>query len=84
MHSPFVFDFILHVLNNKSGYQPPASIAELREKMLHDPRVLQVQDLGAGSRSGADKQRKVSSIAAHAVKPEKYGELLFRHAQIIN
>lgn len=78
MHSPFVFDFILHVLNNKSGYQPPASIGELRQNMLHDPRVLQVQDLGAGSRGGSDKHRKVSSIAAHAVKPEKYGELLFR------
>ena len=78
MHSPFVFDFILHVLNNKSGYYPPPSFAALREKMLRDNRVLQVQDLGAGSRSGDRSQRRISSIAANAVKPKKYGELLYR------
>ena len=81
MHSPFVFDFILHVLNNKSGYYPPPSIAALREKMLRDNRVLQVQDLGAGSRSGDRSQRRISSIAANAVKPKKYGELLYRLAK---
>lgn len=81
VHSPFVFDFIVHVLNNKSGYQPPATIDELRKKMLHDPRLLKVEDLGAGSRSGAGLQRSVSSIARHAVKSKKYGELLYRLVQ---
>jgi predicted O-methyltransferase YrrM len=81
MHSPFVFDFILHVLNNKKNYQPPSNISELRNRLQRDQRVLNVTDLGAGSRENSKEKRKVSTIASNAVKPRKYGELLFRLAK---
>ncbi|GAA4730052.1 O-methyltransferase [Flavisolibacter ginsenosidimutans] len=78
MHSPFVFQFILHVLNNKSGYQPPTKIEALRKELLADKRVLQIEDLGAGSRTAVTKQRSVQQIAASALKSKKYARLLFR------
>jgi predicted O-methyltransferase YrrM len=78
MHSPFVFDFILHVLNNKKGYVPPAAIEALRKKLLQDNTVLFIEDLGAGSRVQAASQKKVQQIARTAVKGEKYGKLLYR------
>lgn len=78
MHSPFVFQFILHVLNNRSGYVPPAEIEALRKMLLRDNRLLTIEDLGAGSRTSSSKQRSVQSLARTALKPKKYAQLLFR------
>lgn len=78
MHSPFVFDFIVHVLNNKSNYQPPIEIEAVRRGLLRDKTVLTIEDLGAGSRTSATKQRSVQQLAKSALKPKKYAQLLFR------
>lgn len=78
MHSPFLFDFIEQVLNNKSGYQPPQSIEELRRKLLKNSTLLEIQDLGAGSRISASKKRKVQEVAATAVKPRRFGHFFYR------
>ena len=78
MHSPFVFDFILHVLNNNSQYTPPASIEQLRKELLYDDRLLQIEDLGAGSRIHTSKEKKVKDLAVTALKSKKYAQLLFR------
>jgi len=81
MHSPFVFDFILHVLNNKKGYQPPPEIENLRKELLRNDAVIIIDDLGAGSRKKSSEQRAIKSLAKNAVKPKKYGQLLFRLAK---
>jgi predicted O-methyltransferase YrrM len=78
MHSPFVFDFILNVLNNRNHYAPPIEIEELRKKMLSDKRFIEIEDLGAGSREGASKQKTVSKIARAALKPKRYAQVLYR------
>jgi len=78
MHSPYIFQFILNVLNNKSGFIPPASIEELRVEFLKDKEELVIEDLGAGSRIHSEKKRTVQQLARTAVKPRKYGELFFR------
>jgi predicted O-methyltransferase YrrM len=78
MHSPFVFQFILHVLNNNSNYEVPSSIEVLRRELLADDRILEIEDLGAGSRTTKSKQRTVRQLARTAVKPRKYGQMLHR------
>ncbi len=78
IHSPFLFDFIQHVLNDKTDYNTYQNIESLRRQLLHDNRLLQVKDLGAGSAVSKSKQRKISDISRHAVKPKKFGQLLFR------
>ena len=81
MHSPFVFDFINHVLQNRHHYQPPASIEALRNELQKDKTKLELEDMGAGSRTGARKERSVQQIASSAVKPKKFGQLLYRLAR---
>ena len=81
MHSPFVFDFILNVLNNKKGYSIPSEVEHLRKKLLHDQRVIELKDLGAGSRTTGSLQRKVGNLADAALKPPRYGQLLYRLAK---
>ena len=81
MHSPFVFDFILNVLTNKKGYQPPPEIENLRKELLRNDAVINIDDLGAGSRKKSSEQRAIKSLAKNAVKPKRYGQLLFRLAK---
>jgi predicted O-methyltransferase YrrM len=78
MHSPFVFDFILNVLNNKSNFIAPVEIEQLRKALSHDQRMIEVEDLGAGSRINTSKQRTVTELARTALKPKKYAQLLYR------
>lgn len=78
MHSPFVFDFITKVLNDKTNYLEYEKAENLRHQLLKDNRILNVEDFGAGSSILNKKLRSVSSIAKHAARPKKYGQLLFR------
>ena len=81
MHSPFVFDFILNVVNDQSHYRPPAEIEKLRRQLYKDERKLIIDELGAGSRTTSSDQRTVASIARTAVKSPRYSQLLFRLAK---
>lgn len=78
MHSPFVFDFILHVLNNKKNYTPSLDIEKTRRQLLKDHLVVPVKDLGAGSRTNTATEKTVAQIAQSALKPQKYAQLLYR------
>jgi predicted O-methyltransferase YrrM len=78
MHSPFVFDFILRVLNNGNNYVAPIQIEKLRAELKGKNTLLTLEDLGAGSRLSSSKQKSIGHLASTAVKPKRYGELLFR------
>jgi len=78
VHSPFVFDFIEKVLNDRRHFYAYDTIEALRNRLLNDKRVIEVEDFGAGSRKDNSNKRSVASIAKNAVKPAKYGQFLFR------
>ena len=78
MHSPFVFEFITKVLNDKTKYPEYEKGESLRNKLLNDQTILSVEDFGAGSSISKTNQRTVSSIANNAAKSKKPGQLLFR------
>lgn len=78
MHSPFVFEFITKVLNDKTIYPDYDKVEALRRKMLNDHTVLTVEDFGAGSLVSKTNERTIASIARNAAKPKKYGQLLYR------
>lgn len=78
IHSPFVFEFITKILNDKTDYPAYSKVENLRKKLLKDHSVLNVEDQGAGSSKTTSGQRTISSIAKNAVKPKKYSQLLFR------
>jgi predicted O-methyltransferase YrrM len=78
MHSPFVFDFINHVLNNRMNYRVPEGIERIRSKLLQDNSLIEVEDHGAGSAQTREAKRKISAIAATALKNKKYNSLFYR------
>lgn len=81
VHSPFVFDFIIHVLNDKKKYDCYDEIETLRKKLLNNNTVIEVEDFGAGSAVIPFKNRVVKDIAASSLKKKKYARLLFRVAK---
>jgi predicted O-methyltransferase YrrM len=78
VHSPFVFDFIINVLNDKRHFYAYDSIEHLRQRLYYDNKVLSIEDFGAGSTVTKSNQRKVRDIARSALKPKKFGQLIFR------
>ena len=78
VHSPFVFELITKVLNDDRKYYAYEQIEEVRASLKVDNSLLTIRDFGAGSRVTQQKQRSVSSIANSALKPKKFGQLLFR------
>lgn len=78
VHSPFVFEFITRLLNDRRKPEVFDTIEALRREMKRNRRVLNIEDFGAGSVATSSKQRTVSSIARTALKPPKYGQLMHR------
>src|SRR6185295_7810489 len=78
IHSPFVFDFVTHVLNDRRNFYSYTEVESLREQLLQDNTIIEVEDFGAGSAVHKTNRRSIASIAKHAAKPKKWGQLLFR------
>lgn len=78
IHSPFVYDFVRHVLNDKRNFYAYGQVEALRNKLLHNEAVIAVEDFGAGSSISKTNQRSIASIARHAAKSKKWAQLLFR------
>lgn len=76
IHSPFVFDFIVQVLNDKRIHPDVELLEKMRKRLLQDNRLLEITDWGAGSRTDLTNQRSVSSIAQTSLKSPKYAKLL--------
>jgi predicted O-methyltransferase YrrM len=80
IHSPFVFDFVIHVLSDRRHFYAYDTIESLRNELSENKSVVAVEDYGAGS-AVHSKQRSVSSIVKSAAKNKKLSQLLFRIVQ---
>lgn len=78
IHSPFVFDFIENVLNDKRTFYAYERIENLRGLLKNESEILEVEDFGAGSVISKTKMRSIKEIAKSALKPVKFGQLFFR------
>jgi len=78
IHSPFVFEFVTKILNDKTDYPAFKEVEELRCRLLTDQTILTVDDFGAGSNVSKSNQRTIASIAKNAAKSKKFGQLLYR------
>ena len=66
IHSPFVFEFIKFVLNDKKKYEIYSTIEKQRQVLLNDKTVIEVEDFGAGSTVIKTKQRVVKDKIGRA------------------
>jgi predicted O-methyltransferase YrrM len=80
IHSPFVYEFIRNVLLDKHSYPAYAQAEQYRNRLLNDERVIEVDDLGAGSGRISSRTRRVSEIARTSGKPKRLARLIYRIA----
>jgi predicted O-methyltransferase YrrM len=80
-HSPFVFDFITHVLRDKKQYGCYKEIEAVRKALKTDPVIIEVEDFGAGSAIIKSNKRVVKDIANSSLKSRKFAQLLYRMVQ---
>jgi predicted O-methyltransferase YrrM len=78
VHSPFAFALCEEVFYNTLPFYDFEKFAHLRKKILKDQRILQVEDLGAGSSVLKGKERKVADIAAMGISTHRQSEILYR------
>ncbi|RYY63617.1 MAG: class I SAM-dependent methyltransferase, partial [Chitinophagaceae bacterium] len=81
VHSPFAFDFIKFVKNDKKPYPDYQAIELIRKELLGDKSVIEVEDFGAGSTVIKTNKRAVDKMAASSLKPRRFAQLLFRLVQ---
>ena len=78
IHSPFVYDFRIHVLDDNIHFYPFKAIEHYRRKLLHDETIIDVKDLGAGSKSRLGNKRSIKQITKTSLKSPKYARMIFR------
>ncbi len=78
VHSPFLFDLITQVFDDKSKYPEYTKVEHLKKELLKNNELISVTDFGAGSTVVKGNERSISSIAKNASKSKRIGRLLFR------
>ncbi|HVZ97275.1 MAG TPA: hypothetical protein VG847_10395, partial [Chitinophagaceae bacterium] len=63
IHSPFVFEFVTKILNDRKHYDCYNKIESLRNDLLNNGTLISVEDLGAGSSALLSEERKIKDIA---------------------
>lgn len=78
LHSPFIYRLVDTVIYDKSSKKVYAEVEATRKNLLANDQTITVIDLGAGSHINNNRKKKISDIAAHALKPPKLAQLLYR------
>jgi len=78
VHSPLVFYWITQVLKSEKHFFCFDEIEALRLEMIENPRLITIEDFGAGSRVSKSNKRSIASIVASAANPAPHAQVLFR------
>lgn len=78
IHSPFVYNLVTNVFNDKKNYSFYETLNKHREKLYQNHQTIEVTDFGSGSRVFKNNSRKISAIAKNAGLTSKRAQLLSR------
>ena len=79
IHSPFVFDFVTNVLEQKKvRTEQLYKIEKLRKELSSYNKEIKINDFGAGSELRNSNRKKISEIVRNSAKSRKYANLFYR------
>lgn len=85
LHSPFVFSLYTNAIRTDNRRDPALkAIQRLRASLRRSRDLIQITDLGAGSKVNRSRQRTVGDVARHSQKSPRYARLLFRLIRYLN
>jgi predicted O-methyltransferase YrrM len=81
IHSPFVYDLITQVFNDRREYEEYAVIENIRKSNKNSNEIILIDESGAESNYFSTQSRKVKDIVRVSAVNRKFGQLLFRMAK---
>ena len=78
VHSPFIYNFVTKCLYNKTKFDAYKKLKQYKKELLQSNTVLQITDLGEGSKVLDANQRNVGKMAKTSSSSKKDSELLYR------
>ncbi|WP_299549974.1 class I SAM-dependent methyltransferase [Seonamhaeicola sp.] len=78
VHSPFVYDLVTKCFYDRQKYSEYDNLKEYRTQLLKNKNLINVNDLGPGSKKTKDNERRVCDIAKTSGTTLKRAKLLFR------
>ena len=83
VHSPFVYDLVTKCFYDQTIYHAYSKLSNYRAHLLRNDSLVNVTDLGPGSRKTKTKQRQISEIAKTSGTTLRRCKLLFRLTQYL-
>jgi predicted O-methyltransferase YrrM len=84
IHSPFIFDLITKVFNDKFRYEEYDEVEKMRDILSASDKEISVTEYGAGSKILGTESRKIKDIVKYSSVNRKFGRLLFRLVKYFN
>jgi predicted O-methyltransferase YrrM len=84
IHSPFVYDLLINCFYDKSDFKEYTKLRMIRKEYSANKKIINIEDLGDGSRVFRSNKRSISSIAKKAGITHKNQKLLFRLIRYFN
>jgi predicted O-methyltransferase YrrM len=79
LHSPFLFSLYTNTIRTDNRREPAFKpIRHLRKELRQNTQLIDITDLGAGSKVNTSRQRTIRDIAKNSQKPARFGRLLYR------
>lgn len=77
IHSPFVFDLVINVFNDRKKNQDLNKIQEVNRTYRFSREIIKYQEIGAGSSYKTTKETTVGQIVKRSSISPKYGILIY-------
>ncbi len=78
LHSPFFFNFYLNVIRGNTESSEFKEIENKRSELKLSKYKIQLNDLGAGSKTTKSTERAIEDIAKNSLSSAKFSQLLYR------
>ena len=78
VHSPFAYKLCEEVFYNSNVFYDFKALNTIRNELLANQQIIEIQDFGAGSKTFKGANRKVKNIAAKGISTQKQSELLYK------
>lgn len=78
IHSPFVYDFVRNVLNDRQQYPAYKRVEAMRQLLLKDKTKIYEDDMSPPPPGPGDYRSSIADITRYTVKRKKWAQLLFR------
>jgi predicted O-methyltransferase YrrM len=84
IHSPFVYNLISKVLNNKSEPEDLKKVTDAHNKYIKSKKHIDFEDIGAGSNYYCPKKLTLGKIIRRSSVNKKYGKLIYNLIKYFN